>query len=243
MPTLSLANFLVLADSLAQQARTVNDAFTNGAIAAAEPISGTGMGAGAVNNRGTITGANDIDVEAALALPFQPAIAVGSLLSALYGPRLAALDRHVGGIGAFLAANSARVATQFRDLLWGVPPAQVFPPVVDPLASFAVTGAGAGTFTSNAVVDTTKYGPAALQLVTTALIGASTITVTLTLQLLNGTTVTKTVSIPNGTANATTFVVDASAVAYTAVTAISITGGTNGDAFKVRSLLERTIAL
>lgn len=243
MPTISLANFLALADSLAQQARTIYDAFTSGAIAAGEPVSGTGMGSGPANNKGTITGANDIDVEAALSLAFQPAIAPGSLLSSLYAGRLAALDRHVGGIGSFLSTNNARVDPHFRDLLWRVPAAQVFPPVVDPMATFSVTGAGAGTFTQSASIDTTKYGPAALQVVTTAAIGASTITATLTLQKLDGSTATKTVTIPNATANGTTFAVDGGAIAYVAVTAITISGGTAGDAFKVRSLLERTIAL
>lgn len=243
MPTITLANFLTLADSLAEQARTINDAFTSGAIAAGEPISGTGMGAGPTNNVATILGANDIDVAAALAGAFQPAVALGSILQSVYGVRLRALNSHVGGIAAFLAANNARVSPQFAQLLWTLQPAVIFPPVVDPIASFSVTGSGAGTFTHTAGIDTTKYGAAALQLVTTATIGANAITATLTLTTIAGGTVTKTVNIPATTANGTTFAVDAGTIDYVDCTNITITGGTAGDAFKVRSILERTIAL
>src|SRR6185437_12625301 len=188
---ISLANFLTLADSLAQQARVLDDAFTAGAIAGGEPISGTGMGAGRANNIATLLAANDVDAAADLAAAFRGSpLNSGVVFGTVFLGRLAALNKHVGGIGEFLAANASRVAPQFRNLLWLVPPAQVFPPAVDPVATFAVTGAGAGTFTHVASIDVSQYGPAQFQLVATDGIGASAITATLTLTKLDGTSTT-----------------------------------------------------
>ncbi len=228
MGQLSLANTLKLCDSLAQQASLINGAFTT-------------LAAGPVNNTNEILGAADIEVQAALAGAFSRVPGSSALMRPLFGDRAAALDAHLGGIGAFLAANNARVAPQFRDYVWLVPAAQVFPPAGD-LASFAVSGANAGTYTHIAAIGS-QYGPAAVELVTTDVIGASAITVTLTLTKLDGTSVQKAATIAANSAQGATVAVDGGAVAYTNCTAITITGGTAGDQFKVSSVLERAIAL
>jgi hypothetical protein len=150
----------------------------------------------------------------------------------------------VGGFDAYCAAQATQVAPEFRDCAGSnmVSNLYVFPPQTD-ICSFAVTGAGAGTRTGIAAVDTTQYGPSQFEVVTTSVIGASTITATLTLTLWDGTTTTKAVTINSGSANGTVVAVGLATDLYVNCTAITITGGTASDAFKVRSKLRRTIAL
>lgn len=229
MGQLSVNTFLTLADSLAKQAALLKAGFDS-------------FAAGTANNTATLLAAADIDVEADLAPAFRRVPQSAAAIAPVFYQRLTALDMHLGGIGYFLADANARVAPEFRDLLWRVPPAQVFPPTTQ-VAHFTVTGSGAGTFTHDGAIDTTQFGPAAVELVATDQIGAAAINVTLTLTKLDGTSAVKTATIPANSANGTVVQVDGGAVAYTDCTAITITGGTGGDSFKVATVLERVIAL
>lgn len=164
------------------------------------------------------------------------------------------LDKHTGNSGqagvanldTFLQVNNVRVSSHVLDMGFPLSPEQIMPPAVNPMATFAVTGAAAGTYAHVADIDTTQYGRAWLDVVVTATVGASPITATVNgLQFDNVTVTNKQVTISANSSIGTTVHVGTlgtQADSYDYVTGITITGGTAGDAFKVVSRVERTIS-
>lgn len=243
---LALATLLTVLDSIAK------------GVALFEAAVGTGSEAdtlskGAANNVTTLQSVADSQVQADLMTAFRAraeAMKSASLDRVLGGAAIQrVLSKHYGesaaGLNQYLKTNDSRVHPNLTDIGFQIDPENVFAPAaVDPVASFAVTGAGAGTFAAGSSIDTTLYGKANMKVKTTSLIGASTITATVTMTKIDGSSESKQVTIPNSTAANTEFNVGTPGTdMYIGCTAIAITGGTNGDAFKVISAVERTIAL
>lgn len=246
MAELSLSSLLTLLDSVAAQVIVCEAAFGTGSE------SGT-VSLGAANNVSSLQAIADLQVQADLAAVVRQraALVKSSVVDlALYGPPLQrALDKHYGatygGLGRFLEAQGARVHPVLRNIGFQIDPLRAFcPTVIDPVASFALTGPGAGSFTAGSAVDTALYGKARMVLETTSAIGGVTITVSLAMRKENGTQETKVVSVPSGTASGVTFSVGTSGVdLYVACLSITVSGGTAADAFKVKSQIERVVAL
>lgn len=204
----------------------------------------------AYNDLSTLDAVADIDVQADLALIFRTragGVLAGSLYSALGAYNLWwALDRHVSNLDAFLQTNNVRVSPALKALGFPLSPEQILPPSVDPMATFAVSGSGAGTYAHVADVDTSLYGRAWLQLVTTSVIGAAAIVATVNGLQVDGVTPTsKSATIAGGSSSGTAVnlgTLGTQADSYDSVTSIAITGGTAGDTFKVISRVERTIS-
>jgi hypothetical protein len=247
MAELALSPLLTLLDSVAKQVEVCEGAFG---------LLGTETGTvskGAANNVATIQAIADVQVQADLsAVVRQRAslVLAGVIGQALYGPPLQrALDRHygatVGSLGRFLETQDARVHPLLRSVGFQIDPLRAFcPVVVDPVASFTLTGAGAGTFTAGTPIDTTQYGKARMVLEAETLIGASPITVSCAMRKENGTQETKVVTVPAGTASGTTFSIGTAGVdLYVACLSITVAGGTAADAVTVKSQIERVIAL
>ena len=138
-----------------------------------------------------VVGFTDAEQITALLGPAQAAlsrVAGANSLRRLLPELLRALDNHVGGINEWGETNDVRVHYLLGEVVSWLNPARLFPPVVDPIATFEVTGAGAGTYTHVEDIDTTKYGKANLVLETTASIGAGSLVATITCVKLDGTT-------------------------------------------------------
>jgi hypothetical protein len=241
MATISVANFKTLADSIAKQAEILK---------AAVGTDGSDTGAcaeGAQNNIDRIVGFTDADQIAALLTPAQAAlsrIASTNALKRLLPELLRALDNHVGGINEWGEANDVRVHYLLGEVVSWLNPARLFPPVVDPIATFEVTGAGAGTYTHVEDIDTGQYGKANLVLETTASIGVGSLVATITCVKLDGTTEDKEVAVTDSSASGAQFDVGTHDTdMYVGVSGISVSGGVAGDAFKIVSEIERAIAL
>ena len=117
----------------------------------------------------------------------------------------------------------------------------VFPPVTN-LGSFAVTGAGAGTFTDGQAVDTSVYGGAQIELeVTGNPVGAANIDVTVACVLADATTVNKVGTIVAASPVGTKVALGVGSDRVVNITGVTIALGTNGDAFRVQTKEDRTI--
>lgn len=143
-------------------------------------------------------------------------------------------------------ANNARFSPSFAKLLRAcsktLEALNVFPAVTT-LATFAVTGDGAGTYTDGAEIDTALYGGGDLEAVAVGAIGGANIVITAAIlkegSVAGTATGTLTAGSPDGTAVNLTIAASAKAID---VTGITITGGTNGDDFIIRTKLDRTPA-
>jgi hypothetical protein len=244
---LSAANLLTVLDSVAKGVSLFE---------AAEGVLGSEantVGKGAANNLATLTALNDAAVQADLVSTFQARatlVLAGSLYRGLRGASLQrALDQHYGSAGgslnAFLTTQGTRVHPNLRKIGMQIDATNAFTPTeVDLVASFAVSGSGAGTYTPGTSVETTLYGKANLVVRTTTGIGVAAIAATVTLRKMDGTTEAKVVNIPGGTLIGVDVAIGVAGTdMYIGVTNITITGGTNGDGFKVVALVERAIAL
>lgn len=244
MATISVSVLTTLLDSLAS-GKLIFDA----AMGTLGSESNT-VGKAAANDVTTLTAVADNQVQAALAVMYRArasAVLAGSLYGTLTGFNLWwALDAHTGGLDAFLRTNNVRVSPALKSLSFPLSPEQILPPSVNPMATFAVTGSGAGTYTHVADVDVTLYGRAWLQLVTTSVIGAANVVVTVTGLQVDGVTPTSvTATITAGSSSGTAVnlgTLGTQADSYDSITGVSITGGTNGDAFKIISRVERVIS-
>jgi hypothetical protein len=176
------------------------------------------------------------------------------------GAAVTAIERESDLVAYFANFNSAVISHLGQDLntwlttgalrvhhYWrrggntAISAANVFPPVAI-LGSFAVTGAGAGTFTDGQAVDTTVYGGAQIELeVTGNPIGVANIDVTVACVLADGSTVNKVGTIPSGSIVGATVALGAASDRVVNITGITIALGTNGDAFKVQTKEDRTI--
>lgn len=243
MATIPNGSLLTLLDSLASGKLI----FDNGVGTSSSAANTTQKAAN--NDLATLQVIADAQVQAELVPAFKfraDTLTATALYQALGAYNLfLALDRHLGGFDTYLATNDMRASVHLREMGFPLSPGQVMPPSVDPMATFAVTGSGAGAYAHVADVDTTQYGKAWLQVVTTATIGAQAINATVWgLQIDGVTPVSKTVTIAQNSSSGTTVNVGTLGVSadhYAAVTNVSITGGTAGDAFKVISRVERTI--
>lgn len=246
MATLALSSLLTILDSVAKGVEIFE---TNVGLLGTEANT---VAKGAANNVDTLEAIADSQVLAELLPAFTARatlVKAGVAERALIGAALQrALDQHYGladgSLNDFLKAQDARVHPLLRNIGFQIDNANAFPPTaIDPVASFLVTGSGAGTFTAGSDVDTTFYGKAHMRVKATSVIGAASIAATCTMKKADGSTEAKVVNIPNGTALNTEFDIGVAADRYIGCASISITGGTNGDAFKVISQVERTLAL
>lgn len=248
MTTISSSDFLALVDSYGK-------AYAELKLIPTDTHAGNVL-TGASNNTDRVQALTDpqqqIDLlagayaaETAAATPYATA-------ASIWSTAVQNLNRHVSGFNTYLAAQGILVSPDFRELVNTIlgsnvlSSAYVFTPTATVLASEAVTGSGAGTFTAGTDVSTTDntgYGGAQVEVHTTSLIGAASIVATLTVTLFDTTSTTRNVTIPSGTASGDTVSVGTSTDRIVACTAITFTGGTSGDAFEVRAIVPRTPAL
>ena len=103
-----------------------------------------------------------------------------------------------------------------------------------------VTGATTGTFAHSTAIDKTQYAGAKLVVKNNGVISGTT-GVTVTAVKLDGTTASLTASVATLTDGHETNLSD-TAMLYTDVTAVAVTGGTNADALKIVAKTDRSIA-
>jgi len=154
-----------------------------------------------------------------------------------------AMLSHLGSdLNAWLSAGGLRVHPLFRQGgNVSILPANVFPPVTI-LGSMAVTGSGAGTFTDGAAVATATYGGAQIELeVTGNPIGAAQIVATVACVTDSGATYDREETIPAESSVGTKIPLGTSADRVANITGITFTGGTNGDAFRVQTIEDRSL--
>lgn len=244
MSTISVTDFKTITDKIAGAYVT----WGNG-VGTSTPASGTaGYKLGEV--RSTVLTLNDVDQEIALLSPadasYKAALAPNSAPAA-FKSIILGLRNHISSFDTYCSANNARVAPEFRNIAALIPVAiatsNTFTDTVDPIGLWTA-GDGVGTYSEVATVNTTLYSwKANLKVITTATIGASTITATLTC-LTGGSTATveKAVVIPASTSISTT--IDVGTVGtdmYQGVTGVTCSGMTNGDAFKIIAARERPL--
>lgn len=243
--SLALATVLTVLDSVAKGVEVFEAAVGTGSE------SGT-VSKGAANNVATLQAVSDSVVQADLMAVFVARAAnvqQSALERGLIGPIVQrALDRHYGdsngSLNAFLTTQDARVSSLLRNIGFQIDARNAFgPTVIDPMATFLVSGSGAGAFALVAAIDDTTYGKAHLKVKTTTLIGGAAIAATLTLTKADGSSEAQVVNITGGSASGTEFDVGAAGDRYLACTNITITGGTAADGFKVISTIERVLAL
>jgi len=126
-------------------------------------------------------------------------------------------------------------------------PVNVFPPITI-LGDFAVSGTDAGTWTPNpdndAEVDTANYADAQLECeVINQTIGGASITVHVTGTDFDGNSQgPHDAIITSGAIVGDKFDVGTSVDRYATITAVTITGGTNGDDFQIQTKEDRTLS-
>jgi hypothetical protein len=159
---------------------------------------------------------------------------------------IAGLTNHLGAtsLAAWMVEEGIRVHPNIKNAYSGLTPNATFCPDVVVLASFELTGAGAGTLTDGSDIDRTLYASAQLELYTESAIGDDGVHVTVTGKNDAGATI----SLPETeiTASAsehTAFAIGTIANRLCQVTDIDVTGGHDNDLFTVRSKVERAIAL
>lgn len=238
---------------------TVLDSVAKGVDVFAAAIGIVGNEAGTVSkaaadNRNTLAALDDYTVQRDLTPMFTTRASLirgTNIYPTLQGHMLQrALDRHYGetyptGLNGFLKNQDARVHPNLRLIGFQIDARNVFAPsVVDPVASYVGTGAGTGTYTAGANINTVEYGEAAMQVVVDAM-GANARTLRLTMNNFDGSTELKDVVVGGGTAPGTVLAIGGAADRYIGVTNIETfgAGGLAGDSFHVRSTVERVIVL
>lgn len=149
---------------------------------------------------------------------------------------LRAFDQHVNGLNDYLSDNTLWIHYHLRKIDPTILPRYVFPPVTE-LANASYNG----SWTSNEevnTIDVDSYGSGLIEFHTTAAIGAADIDVVITGENYDGETVQTSGTIPNGTATDTVVAI-AGSVRFIKVTALEITGGTTGDAFRIDTKFDR----
>jgi hypothetical protein len=147
-----------------------------------------------------------------------------------------AVADNVGSINTFLTDNSALVNAEIRDIVSGLSPVNVIPPVTV-LGTFAVTGATTGTWTAVNTIDVSKYGAAKIEVV-----ALSSITDGVTIEGLvglafAGTTITKASAVEIGPLDQYE-VYDLSSDytdRFKSISALTISGGVNGEKFMIQT--------
>ncbi len=146
---LALNTLLTVLDSIAKGVEVLEGAVGTGSESGSVSL-------GAANNVTMLAAVADSVVQADLMAAFvarasnvKQTVIERALIG---GPVQRALDRHYGeaygSLNAFLANQGARVHPLLRNIGFQIDAANAFcPTAIDPVASFAVTGGGAGTFT------------------------------------------------------------------------------------------------
>ena len=204
-----------------------------------------------------ILGLADIDIAADL-LPAardldetEPTPPDGFLLNiAEVNAQIKGLDTHFKrfgfkGVDDYLTQQNASVPTirahgHFRKYLKTISAKNSFIPNDIDLATFAETGATTGTFAHLAAVDKTAYAGAKLVVKNVGALTTSAV-VSVTAKKLDGTTAVLTATLSTHTDAHETDLSD-TAKLYVDVTGITITTGTNADAFKIVAKTDRSIA-
>lgn len=169
------------------------------------------------------------------------ALGRNSTFSTFFAQFNSAVIAHLGeDLNAWLLADGTRVLPNFKLACNpNISAANTCPPVTE-LGTYAVTGSGEGTLTDGDAVDTALFGGAQVEVeVTDGTVGAADIVVTVVGLTAAGASITKTATITNGSIVGTKFDVGLAADRYVDVTSVTITGGTNGDAFKIQTKLDR----
>lgn len=246
--TILKANFLSIADSIAAQSQELAKEMGTG-------IEATTASLGAQNNIDEIMTPLAEDVVEDLLEAFRDKLNKVVTYPNAYSPHevaLKALNRHVGGSNAYLTAQAERVAPEFK---WAIEllaiesldPANTFSVVVDPMDTCTITGANAATWVDIADIDTDQYYASNLVVEkTTVAAGTDAITINLTCTKWDGTTEAKAVAVDASDAIGTKDDIGVHGTdMYTGVTLDTIVCaiGSIGEAWKVISELERTVAL
>lgn len=170
-------------------------------------------------------------------------IELESQVSSLFAGFNSAITSHLGSdVNTLLSAAGLRVHHYWKRAgNTALLAANCFPPVTI-LGTFAVTGAGAGTFTDGSSVDTAKYGGAQIELeVINQEIGAANVDVTVTVTLSDGSSDTRAGQIPSGSIVGATVQLGASSDRIIGITNVTVLLGTNGDDFQVQTVEDRTL--
>ncbi len=163
---------------------------------------------------------------------------------------LAALDKHLKRYSAYstldtylsslnASAPTLRVHQAFYDHLKTMSRANVFVGVDTILATFAATGATTGTYTHVAAIPSTFAGAKLVVKNNGAVTTGATVTVTG--KKVDGTTASLTATIGTGT-DAHETDLSVTTKLFVDVTAVSITGGTNANAYKIVAKTDRDIS-
>ncbi len=183
-------------------------------------------------------------------LPAAKNLAANALADAHYAFMqgiLTALHAHYAptGLAATLIAADIRISYEILDFAGWLAGAAVFPPEKK-LADYAVVSASgsSGTLSNISDVDTTKYGKAnVIVKVVNQAIGATDLVLTLTMKKLDGTTEDKVVTVTGSSTVGTEFDVGTHDTdMYIGITAVSFTGGNDGDDVEIRTELERSVS-
>ena len=167
---------------------------------------------------------------------------------------LTALDTHLKGYGfagldAYLTSlNGATGMTPtlrahgfFKKYLKTISARNAFVPVDTDIATFAETGAAAGTYAHVAAIDKTVYAGAKFVIKNVGALTSSPV-VTVSVKKFDGTTGSLTATLSTHTDGYETDLSDTGKL-YVDVTGISIaSGGTNGESFKVVAKTDRSVA-
>lgn len=238
------ATLIVVLDSIAKGVEIEQNAF---GILGTEP--GT-IAYGAASNRDVLAAIDDMTVQSDLTPIFATRAAivkVASFYAGLQGAMLhRALDSHYGGsLNVFLLANDLRVHPNLNLIGFQIDARNVFPPtVLDPVALYNGTGAGTGTFVAGSDINTVNYGPASME-VEVDVMGASQRNLALTMKKWDGSTEVRNVNVAANAIAGAVVAIGGAGDRYIGVTNISTTngGGTAADRLRVRSKIERIIAL
>jgi hypothetical protein len=151
-----------------------------------------------------------------------------------------AIDAHVNDINDFCLDNALHIHYLCKAVFPAIAARYVFPPVTD-FGTMTASGSGAGTWAADSTVDTDLYGDALVEVVTESVIGAASITATITGTDYDSNASQVTCTITNGTSNATTVAVIGSD-RFAAITTVTFTGGTASDKFRVQTKLDHSAA-
>jgi len=247
--TIAIADFLDLADSIACQAQMLAVKLGTGV----EPDSAS---LGGENNIARILALVNPDEVEDLLKGFREQLKQCLTTPVAYNrfsESMRALNIHVDGINQFLTDEGERVAPEFKTAieLLGIESldgANTFSPVVDPMDTILITAGNTATFTHVASINPDNYYASNLILKkTTAAGGADAITITLKMTKFDLTTENKAVSVNASDAINTTYDIGIHGTnmylgADSLVSIVCIVGSA-GQAWKVMSELERTVAL
>jgi hypothetical protein len=203
---------------------------------------------GAAANLGALAATADADVAADLTGTFRArveGVKAINLYPVLGGAAVQrALDAHfakgAGDLNRQLGTYAVRVSSQLRKIGFVLDAPNVFAPAVDPVASFAVIAPGNGNATiGQGAIDENQYAAGALSIVVDAMHGA-VLNITVTLRDANGAQSQQVVVVPANTPAGTVIAIPGR---HFGVAALTITGGTAGDAFHVAAPVERNVNL